>query len=82
MKYLILGLEHPTSEALFFRTSQQVERLSEIVFTLLMKVFLQCFKPPNCLVCFGIYFTTDTGNDSFDLPFLMWLILLGTHFDS
>lgn len=66
------GCKYRKSEAFFFKTNQQVERLSEVVFTLLVKIALQCLMLPKCIVSFGTYFATDSGNDSFELPVPLW----------
>lgn len=68
----ILGHKHPKSKKLFLKTNRQVERFSETLFTFMMKILLPCAMLPQCIVCFAIYFTTDSGSDSFQLPFTMW----------
>lgn len=75
LELFVPGNKYPKSKRFFLKTNRQVERLSEIVFTVVMKVFLQCFLFPKCVVSFGVYFFTDSGRDSFQLPFPMWWIL-------
>lgn len=72
LNFYDLGRKYAKSEALFFETSQQVERLSEIVFTVLMKVAVPCFILPKCIVIFVVYFTTDLESDLFQLPYPLW----------
>lgn len=67
-----LGRKHPKSEALFLKTSWQIERLTEIVFTVFVKILLQCLMLPKCIVSFAAYFITESGNDSFQLPVPFW----------
>lgn len=60
------------SKALFSKTCQRVEQLSETVFTWIMKIYLQCLILPKCIKSLFAYFITDSGNDSFQLSFPMW----------
>lgn len=69
-----LGCKYPQSEEFFMKTNRQVDRLTELIFIVLVKIGLQCIMLSKAVVCFGIYFTTDSGSDSFDLPFPMWWI--------
>lgn len=68
----ILGCKYPQSEAFFMKANRQVERLTEIIFIGIVKIALQLIMLSKAFICFGIYFTTDSGSDSFDLPFPMW----------
>lgn len=68
----ISGLKYPKSEAFFFKTSQQVERLSGLVSTMVVKITLQLLILPKFVGSFVIYFITSSGNDSFDLPIPLW----------
>lgn len=70
--WCILGSKNPKSEALFFKADQQVEQLSGITFTVLVKILLQCFMLPKCIVSYGVYFITDSGNESFQMPVPFW----------
>lgn len=71
-KRLFLGCKYPKSEALFFKANQQVEQLSQIIFTALVKVALQLFMLPKFIVSYVVYVTTDTGSESFQLPVPFW----------
>lgn len=68
------GCEYPASEALFFETNQQVEKFTEIILMLFTKIILHCLVLSKCAVSFGVYFITDVGSDSFQLPFPMWWV--------
>lgn len=72
LKSFTSGCKYPISEAFFFKANQQIERLSEIVFMAMLKVLLQLLLLPKCIASFGIYFTTDSGSDSFQLPIPLW----------
>lgn len=69
---LFPGSKYPKSEALFFKANQQVEQLSQIIFTALVKVALQLFMLPKFIVSYVVYVTTDTKSESFQLPFPFW----------
>lgn len=70
--WFILGCKYRQSKALFLKTTQQVEQMSEFFFMLTVKVTLQLVLLPKVVVSFGTYFITDAGNDSFQLPYPMW----------
>lgn len=67
-----LGCECAKSEALFLKSSQQVEQMCKIIFVLVVKIALQCYMLPNCAVSYGIYLLTDSGSNSFQLPVPFW----------
>lgn len=68
----ILGSRYPKSERLFLKTNQQVERMSEIVFMVMMKIALPIFLLPTCIISFSRYFFIDSRTDSFKSTFPMW----------
>lgn len=74
-----LGCAHPKSRRFLLLVRQQVEQLSEIVFTAMLKVALQCFILPPCVVSFGVYIFTDAGTEAFQLPLPMWWIPMDCH---
>lgn len=67
-----LECKYPESRASILKTNQQVERLTEIIFTLVMKISLQLQMLPKSIACYAVYFMTESGSDSFDLPFPVW----------
>lgn len=69
---VFLGFKYPKSKAFFLKTNRQVERLSEIIFMLIMKIGLPGFMLPKCIVSLTVYIRTDTGRDAFELPIPMW----------
>lgn len=68
----ILGCKYPKSRRFFLKTRRQVERLSDVVFKAVIKIAVQFLMLPKCLVSYGVYFMTDSGSDSFELPVPMW----------
>lgn len=71
-KRLKLGLGDPTSKTICEKTNKLVEKWCKIGFFVLKYVISSCFIFPKAIISFLIYFTTDLGNDSFDLPLPMW----------
>lgn len=53
-------------------TNQIVEKCSEIGAFAMIYVVIPCFILPKAIYSFFIYFTTDLGNDAFDLPIAIW----------
>lgn len=73
-KHLKLGLESPASKAIFAKTNELVEKYSETVKFFLIHVAVPCLICPKLIISVFIYFTTDVGNDAFDLPLRMWSV--------
>lgn len=69
---LFLGCKYPQSKRFFSTTRHQIERSSEIIFVVIVKIALQCLILPKCVVSFAVYFITDSGRDSFELPLPLW----------
>lgn len=69
---IVAGHKYPKSRRFFFKITRQVELLSRIVFTLVMKMVLQIVMLPKCIASYGAYFTTDLGSESFELPAPLW----------
>lgn len=67
-----LGCKFPKPRTFFFKTNAKIERLSKIVFTVVVKIIVQFVMVPKCIVSFAVYLTTDAGSDSFELPIPMW----------
>lgn len=71
--YVFLGCKYPKSRRFFLKTNRLVEQLCGIVFTCIVKVALQCYMLPKCIVSFAAYFVPDSqGSDSFQLPIPLW----------
>lgn len=68
----ISGSTYPGSKALYNEMNQQIEKWSEIIDFAAAKMTPICLILPKSFVCFIIYFATDLGSDSFDLPLPMW----------
>lgn len=70
--FMISGLEHPTSTANYVKINLTAEKWAKIIYFVYLKVLLQAIMIPKLVFCFYLYFTTDKGNDAFELPFLSW----------
>lgn len=67
-----LGCKNQRSRRFFLKTNRQVERLCKFVFKAEVKFVLNFALLPKCIVSFGIYFLTDSGNESLKLPIPLW----------
>lgn len=70
--FISIGCKYPESKVFFLKTNRQVERLSEIIFMVMIKIAVHLLMLPKCIASFCDYFMTDAGRDSFILPFPMW----------
>lgn len=74
--YVIINEIHTklgsTSKEIYRKTNQTVEKYTEIGIFAIKNVVVPCFVLPKAIVRFFIYFTTDVGNDAFDLPIGIW----------
>lgn len=68
----ILGCKYPKSRRFFWKINRQVERLSETIFTVVMKTVVQILILPKCVVSFATYLISDLASDSFQLPIPLW----------
>lgn len=57
----ILGCKYPKSRRFFMETSEKIERLSKIVFMLVVKIIVQFVMIPKCVVSFAVYFISDAA---------------------
>lgn len=68
----ISGYECPVSKKIIEETSQQIEFWSKIVYVIFVKLMLPIFMLPQFIIGFFNYFTTDLGNDAFEMQFPVW----------
>lgn len=68
----ISGLKHSASREDFQKTNRQVEKWSEFLVTITMTVVYPCVMFSKFIISFFVYFTTDLGDDAFELPFPYW----------
>lgn len=68
--FFYVGLKNDESRAIYEKTSQNVEKLSETIIAT-MRVSFHVLIWPAFIASFLNYFTTDLGADGFELPFPM-----------
>lgn len=67
---------NPKAEKLYGETDKFVEKWSEIIYLSMMRISCFMVIVPFGVVSYFIYFTTDSGRESFHLPFLFWYFSL------
>lgn len=68
----IPGFKYAESMAIYMETNRNVERMSKIGYYILVRVSVPCFVLPKAIYSFYQYFTTDFGNEGFELSLPMW----------
>lgn len=71
---ITLGLDYSESVAIYAEVHQRIEKCSETLYFLVVKVMPACVLLPKCLTCLYNYFTTDLGSEALVLPFPMWFV--------
>lgn len=67
-----LGLINPVSMAIYAKSNKQIEEYGNALSIFMRKVSIPCFIMPKFIISLVTYFTTDLGNDAFQLPFQLW----------
>lgn len=65
-------VEYPASKKSFIKINHLVEKCSETIYFAVVKVSPQCVIYPKFIISYMLYFATDLGRDSFELPFPIW----------
>ena len=71
-----LGSQNPASKTIYVKVIHLIDKLSRFANLCILKVTLPCLILPRYVASFYIYFTTDVGNDAFELPLTMWYELI------
>lgn len=66
------GKQFEESGPMYQKTGRQVEKLTELLFFVIVKILPQCLVVLKCVTRYFVYFTSDFNNDAFELPFPMW----------
>lgn len=74
MNNLKLGHDYPASMALYTKTNEKVEKVTELIYLVVVKVTPVCVVFPKFLASLNLYLTTDLGNDALELPLPMWFV--------
>lgn len=67
-----LGLENSELKKLYIKTGRIIELMSKAILLVFMYIIPPMFVLPNSILSFYAFFTTDLGNDAFEMPFPMW----------
>lgn len=70
--FIFQGLQNEASKAIYVEVNDRIEKWSQIVHFVLVNVSIPFLILPKYLVSFYLYYTTDMGNDAFELPLPMW----------
>lgn len=70
-----LESQNPASKSRYEKVNQLLEKYSAIGFFVMAKVTPVCWIFPKAIICYCIYFMTDSGNTAFELPMFFWWIL-------
>lgn len=65
-------LKHSASRTMYAKTNNLSEKLSKIIYFLMVKVSVPGFVLPKAILSFFIYCTTDAGSDAFELSIPTW----------
>lgn len=66
------GLKNPKYKEICEKTNEFVEKWSRRGMFVMKYELIPCIVAPKVIVSFFMYFTTDAGNDAFELPIPMW----------
>lgn len=68
----ILGSKNPSTKQLYDNTNRKVEKWSEFIFLVMVKVTPIAWLLPKVIISLFLYLTTDLGNNALELPSPMW----------
>lgn len=68
----ISASKDPAQKKILEKMVQLIELLSKIIISFAVKIILTGFVLPKAVACFYVYFTTDSGNEAFELSLPMW----------
>lgn len=69
---MTLGQKCEKSTAMYEKTNQLMEKISKIVYFFIVFVCVPGFVIPKICVSYFNYFTTNLGNDAFELSEPIW----------
>lgn len=71
---VFVGLKNPISKAIYMRSSEQVQKLSQTLTFALRDFTLPLMMGPVFLISFAKYFLNGLDNDAFQMPFITWYV--------
>lgn len=69
-----LGLKHEESRAMYEKTNHLMEKISKIVYFIIMNSSILGFVIPIAIISYLKYYTTNLGEDAFDLSIPVWYV--------
>lgn len=66
------GSQNPASKEIYVEIITLIEKLNRFIHFVMVNLTLPCLLFPKYTVCYYTYFTTDIGNDAFELPLPVW----------
>lgn len=70
----VSGLKYPASRKIYEKIDPKVEKWCKIIFFMNMKVCFPIGMSSEFIYSFILYFTTDLGNDAFQVPLPFWYV--------
>lgn len=67
-----IGLKHRASTVKYVQINLQVEKWTKIIHFVFLALVIPSTFFSKLFFCFYLYFSTDLGTDSFELPFPFW----------
>lgn len=72
---IFIGLECRGSKEIYDGINENVQKMDRIVGFLMIKLSLPCVMFSKLFSSYFAYFTTDVGNEAFELSFPYWQVL-------
>lgn len=66
------GSKSDITIAMYQNTNRMVDKLSRMGYIIIAEVTPLIIYFSNAIYDYFIYFTTDVGGDTFDLPYVVW----------
>lgn len=66
------GSQFPESAEIYKKVIKLTKNMNRFINFIISKATAPCVIIPKYIACYYIYFTTDTGNDAFELLLPMW----------
>lgn len=66
------GMKDPLANKIYTRSCNLIEVFNEFLRFAMVKVTVHLMMWPMCIYSYFTYFTTDLGQNAFELPFYAW----------
>lgn len=68
----ISGRVNADSKGIYEEVNGQIEKWGKIIYFVIAELSPICMIVPKAILCLLVYFTTDLGQEAFELPVLEW----------